>query len=63
MHARCTECSGELRAVGVDLSALQADDEGVKVLGSCGHTWTLTEQDKQNLRSALANGMAPRVTV
>jgi hypothetical protein len=59
--AQCPECGGAERHITFTrevLSYLLRHDENVRVTSVvCGHTWSLTEPEKANLRKALAEGV------
>lgn len=56
----CPQCGGEKRGTSLKRSALIGlleEDADVRVMGgACGHIWSLTADEKKNLRRALAEG-------
>ena len=54
-QSRCPECK-ERKPVSMKRNWLKEALDGerdVKVLSVCGHTWSLSAEEKQNLRTAL----------
>lgn len=58
---RCPQCPDIRQGTGVSRERLKQmieTGEEITVMGSqCGHTWPLSDQEKQNIRKALAEGM------
>jgi uncharacterized Zn finger protein len=57
----CPQCPDLQQGTGVSRERLKhmiETGEEITVMGSqCGHVWPISDQEKQNIRKALAEGM------